>query len=78
MMVIVAMSFLPGSPASVAPAVPGRRLIVVEGARHDVSLDDISRRLALGELNNLNLVVKGDVGGSVEALSDALLKLSTR
>jgi len=45
-------------------------------ARKHVSLDDISRRLALGELNNLNLVVKGDVGGSVEALSDALLKLS--
>src|SRR5690606_9746202 len=45
-------------------------------ARRHVSLDDLSRRLALGELNQLNLVVKGDVGGSVEALSDALLKLS--
>ncbi|MDX1419549.1 MAG: translation initiation factor IF-2 [Rubricoccaceae bacterium] len=45
-------------------------------ARRHVSLDDLSRRLALGELNQLNLVVKGDVGGSVEALSDALLKIS--
>jgi translation initiation factor IF-2 len=45
-------------------------------ARRHVSLDDLSRRLALGELTNLNLVVKGDVGGSVEAISDALLKLS--
>lgn len=44
--------------------------------RRHVSLDDLSRRMALGELTNLNLVVKGDVGGSVEALSDALLKIS--
>ncbi|NNF57321.1 MAG: translation initiation factor IF-2 [Rhodothermaceae bacterium] len=45
-------------------------------ARRHVSLDDLSRRMALGELTNLNLVVKGDVGGSVEALSDSLLKLA--
>ncbi|MFN3596993.1 MAG: translation initiation factor IF-2 [Rubricoccaceae bacterium] len=44
--------------------------------RRHVSLDDLSRRMALGELSTLNLVVKGDVGGSVEALSDALLKIS--
>ncbi|MDX1439285.1 MAG: translation initiation factor IF-2 [Rubricoccaceae bacterium] len=44
--------------------------------RRHVSLDDLSRRMALGELTNLNLVVKGDVGGSVEALSDALLKIT--
>ncbi len=44
--------------------------------RRHVSLDDLSRRMALGELTNLNLVVKGDVGGSVEALSDSLLKIS--
>ena len=44
--------------------------------RRHVTLADLSRRMALGEINNLNLVVKGDVGGSVEALSDALLKLS--
>src|SRR5690606_24166835 len=42
-----------------------------------VSLDDLSRRMALGELQYLNLVIKGDVAGSVEALSDSLLKLST-
>ncbi|MDX1531069.1 MAG: translation initiation factor IF-2, partial [Rhodothermales bacterium] len=41
-----------------------------------VSLDDISRRMALGELNYLNLIIKADVSGSVEAISDALLKLS--
>ena len=44
--------------------------------RRHVSLDDLSRRMALGQLTNLNLVVKGDVGGSVEALSDSLLKIS--
>ena len=44
--------------------------------RRHISLDDLSRRMALGELTNLNLVVKGDVGGSVEALSDSLLKIS--
>ena len=44
--------------------------------RRHVSLDDLSRRMALGQITNLNLVVKGDVGGSVEALSDALLKLA--
>ena len=44
--------------------------------RRHVTLDDLSRRMAAGEITNLNLVVKADVGGSVEALSDALLKLS--
>ena len=44
--------------------------------RRRVTLDDLSRRMAEGEITNLNLVVKADVGGSVEALSDALLKLS--
>ncbi|WP_412062916.1 translation initiation factor IF-2 [Rubrivirga sp. IMCC45206] len=44
--------------------------------RRHVTLADLSRRMALGEITNLNLVVKGDVGGSVEALSDTLLKLS--
>ena len=44
--------------------------------RRHVTLADLSRRMALGEITNLNLVVKGDVGGSVEALSDSLLKLS--
>ncbi|MDX1686261.1 MAG: translation initiation factor IF-2, partial [Saprospiraceae bacterium] len=41
-----------------------------------VSLDEIGRRLALGSFKELNLVIKGDVDGSIEALSDALIKLS--
>jgi translation initiation factor IF-2 len=42
-----------------------------------VSLDDISRRMALGELATLKLILKADVAGSLEALADSLLKLST-
>ncbi len=42
-----------------------------------VTLDEIGRRIAIGEFKELNLIVKGDVDGSVEALSDSLLKLST-
>ncbi len=45
--------------------------------RKHITLDEIGRRLALGDFRELHLIVKGDVGGSVEALSDALLKLST-
>ncbi len=45
--------------------------------RKHITLDEIGRRLALGEFKELNLIIKADVGGSVEALSDALLKLST-
>lgn len=45
--------------------------------RKHITLDEIGRRLALGDFRELHLVVKGDVGGSVEALSDSLLKLST-
>ncbi|MBT8219196.1 MAG: translation initiation factor IF-2 [Bacteroidia bacterium] len=41
-----------------------------------ISLDEIGRRLALGTFKELNLIVKGDVDGSIEALSDSLLKLS--
>ena len=44
--------------------------------RKHVSLDDLSRRMALGELSYLNLIIKGDVAGSVEAISDSLLKIS--
>jgi translation initiation factor IF-2 len=40
-------------------------------------LDEIGRRIALGSFQELNVIVKGDVDGSVEALSDALIKLST-
>ncbi len=42
-----------------------------------LTLDDIGRRLAIGNFQQLNLIVKGDVDGSVEALSDSLIKLST-
>jgi translation initiation factor IF-2 len=42
-----------------------------------ITLDEIGRRLALGNFKQLDIIVKGDVDGSVEALSDSLLKLST-
>jgi len=42
-----------------------------------ITLDEIGRRLAIGSFKELNVLVKGDVDGSVEALSDSLLKLST-
>lgn len=43
-----------------------------------ITLDEIGRRLAIGNFKQLNVIVKGDVDGSVEALSDSLLKLSTQ
>ncbi len=43
-----------------------------------ITLDEIGRRLAIGSFKELNIIVKGDVDGSVEALSDSLLKLSTK
>jgi translation initiation factor IF-2 len=46
-------------------------------AHKHITLDEIGRRLAIGNFKELNLIVKGDVDGSVEALSDSLLKLST-
>lgn len=42
-----------------------------------ITLDEIGRRLAIGDFQELNVIVKGDVDGSIEALSDSLLKLST-
>jgi translation initiation factor IF-2 len=45
--------------------------------RKHITLDEIGRRLAIGNFKQLNVIVKGDVDGSVEALSDSLLKLST-
>jgi translation initiation factor IF-2 len=46
-------------------------------ARKHITLDEIGRRLALGNFKELNLIIKGDVDGSVEALSDSLQKLSS-
>ena len=46
-------------------------------SKKHITLDEIGRRLAIGNFKELNLIVKGDVDGSVEALSDSLLKLST-
>jgi translation initiation factor IF-2 len=43
-----------------------------------ITLDEIGRRLAIGNFKELNVIVKGDVDGSIEALSDSLLKLSTQ
>ena len=42
-----------------------------------ITLDEIGRRLAIGDFKELNLIIKGDVDGSIEALSDSMLKLST-
>ncbi len=42
-----------------------------------ITLDEIGRRLAIGNFKELNVIVKGDVDGSIEALADSLLKLST-
>ncbi len=42
-----------------------------------ITLDEIGRRIAIGSFKELNVIVKGDVDGSVEALSDSLIKLST-
>ena len=42
-----------------------------------ITLDEIGRRIAIGDFKELNIIVKGDVDGSVEALSDSLLKLTT-
>ncbi len=45
--------------------------------RKHITLDEIGRRIAIGDFQQLNIIVKGDTDGSVEALSDSLLKLST-
>lgn len=46
-------------------------------AKKHITLDEIGRRLALGNFKELNMIIKGDVDGSIEALSDSLQKLST-
>jgi len=47
-------------------------------SKKHITLDEIGRRLALGNFKELNVIIKGDVDGSVEALSDSLQKLSTQ
>ena len=42
-----------------------------------ITLDEIGRRLAIGDFQELNIIVKGDVDGSIEAIADSLIKLST-
>jgi translation initiation factor IF-2 len=46
-------------------------------AQKHITLDEIGRRIAIGNFQELNLIVKGDVDGSIEALADSLIKLST-
>lgn len=55
------------------------RLIREQTARthRHITLDEIGRRIALGQFKELNIILKGDVDGSVEALTDSFLKLST-
>ena len=48
----------------------------VRATKH-ITLDEIGRRIAIGDFQELNIILKGDVDGSIEALSDSLLNLST-
>lgn len=65
---------------SEAREIAGRRAQIAREqtnrATKRISLDEIGRRLALGNFKELNLIVKGDVDGSIEALADSLIKLS--
>ncbi|MCQ2154014.1 MAG: translation initiation factor IF-2 [Bacteroidales bacterium] len=64
-----------------AKSIAARReqLIRIQGIKTQkhLSLEEIGRRIAIGNFKELNIIVKGDVDGSVEALSDSLIKLST-
>ena len=55
------------------------QLIRIQGIKTQkhMTLEEIGRRIAIGNFKELNVIVKGDVDGSVEALSDSLIKLST-
>jgi translation initiation factor IF-2 len=57
-----------------------QQLIREQGLRTQkhITLDEIGRRIAIGDFKELNIIVKGDVDGSIEALSDSLLKLTSR
>ena len=65
----------------VAKAIANKReqLIRIQGIKTQkhMTLEEIGRRIAIGNFKELNIIVKGDVDGSVEALSDSLIKLST-
>jgi translation initiation factor IF-2 len=56
-----------------------QQLIREQGLRTQkhITLDEIGRRIAIGDFKELNIIIKGDVDGSVEALADSMLKLST-
>jgi translation initiation factor IF-2 len=60
-------------------AVKRQQLLREQGLRTQkhITLDEIGRRIAIGDFKELNIIVKGDVDGSIEALSDSLLKLSS-
>jgi len=64
-----------------AKAIAGKReqLLRIQGIKTQkhMTLEEIGRRIAIGNFKELNIIVKGDVDGSVEALSDSLIKLST-
>ncbi|MFW5759114.1 MAG: translation initiation factor IF-2, partial [Bacteroidota bacterium] len=64
-----------------AKAITSKRqqLIREQGLRTQkhITLDEIGRRIAIGDFKELNIIIKGDVDGSVEALADSMLKLST-
>ena len=55
------------------------QLLSIQGLRTQkhITLEEIGRRIAIGNFKELNIIVKGDVDGSIEALSDSLIKLST-
>lgn len=55
------------------------QLIRIQGLKTQkhITLEEIGRRIAIGNFQELNIIVKGDVDGSIEALSDSLIKLST-
>ena len=64
-----------------AKSIAARReqLLRIQGIKTQkhMTLEEIGRRIAIGNFKELNIIVKGDVDGSVEALSDSLIKLST-
>ncbi|MDR2065810.1 MAG: translation initiation factor IF-2 [Prevotellaceae bacterium] len=55
------------------------QLVRIQGmhSQPHVTLDEIGRRIAIGNFKELNIIIKGDVDGSIEALSDSMMKLST-